>query len=109
MITSKRDLKKHIRRIEEEVSMVVIPAAFYTGLFTEEEASKALGDLAALTVQATTRLNITFDKAPKAFDSNDAYKKAKKNFYATAYAKALADYENGVNALLAPINAKAKN
>lgn len=108
MITSKRDLKKHIRRIEEEVSQVVIPAAFFTGIFNEEEANNALNELAAQTVTATTRLSVNFDKTPKAFDSHQAYKKASKEFYRTAYAKVLADYEAAINAILAPINAKSK-
>lgn len=106
MITSKRDLKKHIRRIEEEVSMVVIPAAYYSNLMDEKQAEEALTQLAKLTIEATNRLNISFDKKAAAFPSMDAYKKAKREYFKTAYNKALTDYENGVNAMLAPLSQK---
>lgn len=106
MITSKQDLKKHIDRIQDEVAQVMIPAAFYANLFSEKEAEDALEKLVSLTVEAKERLNISFDKSPKAFDSITAYKKAKREFFKQAYGKALAEYEQGVNALLAPINKK---
>lgn len=106
MITSKRDLKKHIDRIQDEVAQVVIPAAFYSNLFNEKEAEEALEKLVSLTLEAKERLNINFDKSPKTFDSATAYRKAKREYFKTAYSKALSEYEDGVNALLAPINSK---
>ena len=106
MITSKRDLKKIIRRIEDEVAMVVIPAAFFTGIYNEEEANNALNELAEQTIKAVNRINISFDKAPDAFDSEAAYKKARKGYFRVAYGKVLSDYEEAINAIIAPINAK---
>lgn len=106
MITSKRDLKKHIRRIEEEVSQVLIPAAYLSDIMNEEQAEEALTNLAKLTLEATSRLSIAFDKAPSSFPSMDAYKKARTAYFKAAYNKALTDYENGVNEIIAPINKK---
>lgn len=106
MITSKRDLKKHIDRIQDEVAQVVIPAAFYSNLFNEKEAEDALEKLVSLTLEAKNRLNVVFDKSAKAYDSAAAYKKAKREYFKAAYGKALEEYEQGVNALLAPINKK---
>ncbi|MCD8387744.1 MAG: hypothetical protein LUD17_12775 [Bacteroidales bacterium] len=103
MITSKRDLKKHIHRIEDEVVQVVIPAAVYSGLLSEEKAAEMLTELAKLTQEATERLSIAFDKAPSAFDSHNAYKAARTQYFKQAYAKALLDYEQGVTALISPI------
>lgn len=108
MITSKRDLKKHIDRIEDEVVQVVIPAAVYSGLLTEEKASDILKKLASLTLQAKERISINFDKTPKAFDSHQAYKYARMHYFKQAYAKALNDYEQGVQKLIDPINEAAK-
>lgn len=107
MITSKQDLKKHIDRIQDEVAQVVIPAAFYAKLFTEQEADQALEKLVSLTLEAKEHINVNFDKTLKAFNNDaTAYRKAKREFYKQAYGKALAEYEKEVNALLAPVNKK---
>ncbi len=107
MITSKRDLKKHIDRVEDEVVQVVVPAAVYAGLITEEKASEMLNEIADLTQKAKERISINFDKSAAAFDSATAYHKARTAYFKEAYHKALADYEAGVQKLIDPINAAA--
>lgn len=107
MITSKQDLKKHIDRIQDEVAQVVIPAAFYAKLFTEKEADEALEKLVSLTMEAKEHINVNFDKTLKAFNNDaTAYRKARREYFKQAYGKALVEYENAINALLAPINKK---
>ncbi|MCC8117395.1 MAG: hypothetical protein LIP09_01415 [Bacteroidales bacterium] len=108
MITSKRDLKKHIDRIEDEVVQVVVPAAVYAGLLTEEKATELLSKLAGLTQQAKERLSINFDKSPDAFDSHQAFKLARTQYFKAAYNKALSEYEAEVQKLIDPINEAAK-
>lgn len=108
MITSKRELKKHIDRIQDEVVQVVIPAALYAGLVTDDKVEEMLTKVAQLSQQAKDRLAITFDKKMSAFDSSNAYRKAKLQYYKQAYGKALADYEAGVQSIIDPINAAAK-
>ncbi len=108
MITSKRNLKKHIDRIEDEVVQVVVPAAVYAGLIDEEKATELLSKLAGLTQQAKERLSVNFDKSPKAFDSNQAFKYARTQYFKTAFNKALSEYESEVQKLIDPINEAAK-
>lgn len=103
MITSKRDLKKHIHRIGDEVVKTVVPAAVCSGLLSESQAADILEKLAQLTQEAVDRISISFDKKPDAFDSMTAYKKARTNYFKEAYGKALLDYEQSVNKLISPI------
>lgn len=108
MITSKRQLKKHIDRIQDEVVQVVIPAAIYAGLVTEDKVEGILTKIAQLSQQAKDRLAITFDKKISAFDSSNAYHKARLQYFKNAYGKALAEYEAEVQKIIDPINEAAK-
>ncbi len=108
MITSKRQLKKHIDRVQDEVVQVVIPAAMYAGLVSEEKVEEMLAKIAQLSQQAKDRLAVTFDKKMPAFDSSDAYRKAKLQYYKQAYGRALSEYEAEVQKVIDPINAAAK-
>lgn len=108
MITSKRSLKKHIDRVQDEVVQVVIPAAVYAGLITEEKAEDMLTDVASLALEAKSRLAVNFDKKMSAFESGDAYRKARLAFFKAAYGKAMSDFEAGVQKIIDPINEAAK-
>lgn len=108
MITSKRQLKKHIDRIQDEVVQVVIPAAIYAGLVAEDKVEGMLTKIAQLSQQAKDRLAIAFDKKMSAFESSNTYRKAKLLYFKNAYAKALSEYEAEVQKVIDPINEAAK-
>lgn len=106
MITSKKDLKKHMDRINTEVAQGILPAAVCANIIDEAQAADILTKLAELTTKAHACLSISFDKSPKAFDSASAYKRARHAYFKTAYATALKDFEEGVNNLLQGIKAE---
>lgn len=99
-ITSKKDLKKHINEVTAEIARGVLPEAVLSGLLTEDQAAEALTKLAEISATALSHISISFDKAPKAFESKSAYNKARSAYFRTAYAAALAAYEKDVNELL---------
>lgn len=99
-ITSKQDLKKHINRVTAEIARGVLPEAVLSGIITEDQAAEALTKLAELSSAAMSHISISFDKAPNAFDSKNAYNKAHAAYFRAAYAAALETYEKGVNELL---------
>lgn len=108
MITSKRDLKKHISDINDAVVKYVLPSAVLTGIVSDEQAEELLAKLATLHGEVIKRLNIAFDKKPAAFPSVNQYNKAKRAYFGQAYDKALAEYKTGVNGLLEVVNKAAK-
>ncbi len=108
MITSKRELKKHIDRVQDEVVQMVAPAALYAGLVSEDKVEEMLTKIAQLSQQAKGRLAIAFDKKMSAFESSTAYRKAKVLYFKQAYGKALAEYEAEVQKLIDPINKAAR-
>ncbi len=108
MITSKRDLKKHIGDINAAVVQYVLPSAVLAGIITDEQADDLLSKLASLHNEVIKRINISFDKKPAAFPSANQYNKAKRAYFGQAYDKALAEYKEGVNSLLEVVNKAAK-
>lgn len=104
MITSKRDLKKYINRVCTEISEAILPAAVLTKHITDEKAQEILGKLSEYQAQAISRLNISFDKTPDAFESARAYHAAKTAYYREAYAKLTAEFEKGASELISSVN-----
>lgn len=108
MITSKRDLKKHINNLNDAVVQTVLPSAVLAGLVTEAQAEEILTKLAELHNEVIKRLNISFDKKPSAFASANQYNTAKRAYFSQAYDKAMAEYKAGINSVLEVINKASK-
>lgn len=104
MLTNKRQLKKYINRVSEEVAQSVLPTAVVAKAVTDEEADNILTQISALCAKALSRINIAFDKSADTFETVKAYDAAKKAYYREAYAKLLKDYEEDIEKLIAPIN-----
>lgn len=108
MFTNKRQLKKYINRLGDEIVQAVLPAAVCANVITEEKAQEILTDLSALKAQAHSRLDIVFDKAPKDYESPRQYAKERKSYFKVAFHKVLKEYEDGVDALIDQINKAGK-
>lgn len=104
MLTNKRDLKKYINRMSEEVAQSILPAAVVAKVIDNEKAENILTDISMLSTKALSKINISFDKSPEAFASVKAYAAAKKAYYREAYAKLLTEFEDGIQKLIEPIN-----
>ncbi len=104
MLTNKRQIKKYINRVCEDVAQEVLPTAVCAKAITNEEAENILTDLSVIQTKALSRLNISFDKAPDSFDKVQAYKSAKGSYYRQAYNKLIDEFNNEVQKLISPIN-----
>lgn len=102
-MTNKRQIKKYVDRIGQDIAGILLPGAVYTKIITEEKANEILEKLSELKTQTFSRLNIAFDKSPKSFDSVRAYNTARRAYYKEAYNKAIKDFETQVDALIAAI------
>lgn len=104
MITNKRQIKKYINRVCEDVAQEVLPTAVYAKAITNEEAENILTELSYLQSKSLSRLNISFDKAAETFDKVQSFKTAKTAYYRQAYNKLIDDFNNEVKKLLSPLN-----
>lgn len=104
MLTNKRQIKKYINRVCEDVAQEVLPTAVYAKAITEEEADNILTDLSYLQTKSLSRLNISFDKASDAFSKIQAFKTAKASYYRQAYKQLIEDFNNEVQKLISPVN-----
>lgn len=104
MITNKRQIKKYINRVCEDVAQEVLPTAVYAKAITNEEAENILTELSYLQSKALSRINISFDKAQDSFDKVQSFNASKTAYYRQAYKKLIDDFNNEVKKLLSPVN-----
>lgn len=109
MLTNKRQIKKYINRVCEDVAQEVLPTAVYAKAITNEEAENILTDLSYLQTKSLSRLNISFDKAPDTFNNVQAFNTAKRAYYRQAYNKLIDDFNNEVKKLISPVNKAISN
>ncbi|MCM1451784.1 MAG: hypothetical protein NC102_05970 [Clostridium sp.] len=108
MITSKRGLKGYIGELNDAVVQYVLPSAVLAEIITNEQADEILCQMAELHSEAVKRINISFDKKEEAFETEAAFKKAKRAYFRQAYGKALDEYKAGLNKVLETINKASK-
>lgn len=104
MLTNKRQIKKYINRVCEDVAQEVLPTAVCTKAITDEDAENILTDLSRIQAKALSRLNISFDKAPGSFEKVQAYKTAKATYFRQAYNQLIDEFNNEVQKLISPVN-----
>lgn len=104
MITNKRQIKKFINRVCDDIAQEVLPTAVCAKAITNEEAENILTDLSRIQTTALSKLNISFDKAPETFEKIQAFNTAKSAYYSQAYSKLIDDFKNEVQNLLSPVN-----
>ncbi len=104
MLTNKRQIKKYINRVCEDVAQEVLPTAVCAKAITDEEAENILTNLSYIQAKALSRLNISFDKASDSFEKVQAYKTAKSAYFRQAYSKLIDDFNNEVQKLISPVN-----
>ncbi len=104
MLTNKRQIKKYINRVCDDVAQEVLPTAVHVKAISEEEADNILTDISVLQVKSLSRLNIAFDKSVEAFDNIKAFNSAKSAYYRQAYNKLIEDFNNEIQKLISPVN-----
>ena len=104
MITNKRQIKKYINRVCEDVAQEVLPTAVYAKAITDEEAENILTELSYIQSKAISRISISFDKTQDTFDKIQSFNTAKTAYYRQAYKKLIDDFNNEVKKILSPLN-----
>lgn len=104
MPTNKRQLKKYINRVCDDVAQEVLPTAVMAKAITNEEAENILTDLSRIQSKALSRISIAFDKGADSFESIKAFQSAKAAYYRQAYNQLVDDFTEEVKKLIAPVN-----
>lgn len=104
MPTNKRQLKKYINRVCDDVAQEVLPTAVMAKAITNEEAENILTDLSRIQSKALSRMNISFDKGPDSFADIKAFQGAKASYFRQAYNQLVDDFNEEVKKLISPVN-----
>jgi hypothetical protein len=92
-MASKRSLKKQIRYICGDIAAECITTTYLIPQVDKQQLDNAVVKVAQLQAATLAKANISFDKAPRDFDSKADYAKARKEYFAKAY-KSLTDHFN---------------
>lgn len=103
-MANKRVFKKSVDAIGGSVCDEMM-AAFYNIEGADKEAlTEAMGKVVAATVKAKDNANIFFDKGVKAFESPEAYAKAKDAFFKALFTKISTEFSEEINEALKEFN-----
>lgn len=86
-MSSKRQLKKRINAICNDLANDIQHAAYLYPGMDEEKALTLLTDIATLKIDSLSKVTFAYDKCAKEFDTKHAYHKARHAYKAAAYAK----------------------
>lgn len=101
---NRRNLKKIIRYTCGDIAGECL---FASNLIPQADAAKldqAIIDAAMLQTATLKRVGIDFDKTPGDFDTPAAYAKARRTYFAKAYAALKADFNKQVAAIVKEMN-----
>lgn len=101
---SKRDLKKQIKYICGDL----VGECMILGEVTPEEKQNEVGqliiDIAVLQESTLDKVNFSFDKSARDFADRHAYLKARRAYYAAAYAKLHDEFNEGLRSAVHRMN-----
>lgn len=84
-MANKRDLKKKVKLICEDLATECMFAADYVKGVDANEMYGIVGKIATLQENALNRISFSFDKTPSVFNNRHDYHKAKKAYFKKAY------------------------
>lgn len=106
-MAKKRDLKKFVQNLSENVVVNVLPHAVHAGLITEERAHELIKEISVAQAQTLARLSVAFDKRMREFGSKADFHKAKAVYFKEVCSKAYTDFVGKIQSILSEVN-KAK-
>lgn len=104
-MATKRQLKKYVRNTCGALASEIILAHVAFPAIDGNKVSEIVTEIASLQCSAIARVGISYDKAPRDFESKNEYRKDRRAYFATAYNKLVADFNNDVLALVKKMNA----
>lgn len=101
---NKRQLKKSINGLCGSLACDCIVAADCMTNADDDKIESLIVDLAKAQTKALQRASVTFDKTPKDFANLREYHKARRAYFAKAYAQLRKDFGADLNAVVAEVN-----
>lgn len=103
-MASKRDFKKYVDQLGSVVVDEMVSAYYNVKEVDRDKVSQAIEKVLGAIGRAKCNSNVFFDRGEKAFESKEAYSKAKKAFFVALFDKIITDFNEEVNQALKVIN-----
>lgn len=108
-MSSKRDLKKEIKAICADLALECIFAKEYVQGVDIPKMQGCLNEIAQLQDNATSNVNITFDKRPEDFENSRDYNRARSLYFKQAYESLRTKVNDRVQEIVRQMNAALPN
>lgn len=108
-MAKKRNLKKFIQNLSENVVVNVLPHAVHAGMITEERAQEMIEEISVAQAQTLSRLSVAFDKRMREFANKADFHKAKTAYYKEVCEKAYKEFLDKIQTLLDEVNKARKD
>ncbi len=102
--TNKRQIKSYIRHFCGSIAGECILAMSMIKDADKATLEKAIVEVADLQEASLRVVSVSFDKSERDFESAAAYRKARRTYYKTAYARLLTEFDEKLNAIVSLIN-----
>ena len=103
-MANRRDIKKYVRHTCGSIAGECILAnALVPGIDTEK-INHCIVETADLQEATLALLSLSFDKAPRDFDSLKEYRRARSAYYKKAFGKLLASFDERLNEIVGRMN-----
>ncbi len=103
-MASKRDFKKYVDQLGSVVVDEMISSYYNVKDVDRDKVSQAIEKVLGAIGRAKCNSNVYFDRGEKAFESKEAYSKAKKTFFVALFDKIITDFNEEVNQALKVFN-----
>lgn len=100
----RKTLKKNIRYICGDIAQECIFATHYMPGIDYAQFNEIVLDTARLQSSALRRVSVSFDKTPRDFESRNLYNKARREYYAKAYASLDNDFKKQLQSIVDRMN-----
>lgn len=104
-MANKREFKKYVEAVGASACEAMM-STYYNVVGVDKKAvSEAINDVMTAVVTARAKSNVFFDKGHKAFESAEAYTKAKQEFFKKLFTRINDDFAADLDAALKKFNA----
>lgn len=104
-MSSKRELKKQIRRVCSDLALNCIFARDYVADIDKAAMNEMVVKIAKLQRTTLRHVSISFEKVPNNFESEAEFRKASRAYFAKAYHTLLTEFNNNVAEIVKGMNA----
>lgn len=106
-MAKKRNLKKFVQNLAENVVVNVLPHAVHAGIITEQRAHELIHEISVAQAQTLSRLSVSFDKRMREFGTKADFHKAKYAYFKQVCSQAYTEFVGKIQNILSEVN-KAK-